>query len=144
MCEGSFWVKLCVVRTLQTACDYWHTSPTNKNKNLESFLGIMKNIGRFSPANTWVCKPQFSLLTSAKAEWTCNSIYQELYEKCEGYNQRCCMHEVLKWQRTPLIRNICIRCRIRVRSSTSLGWFEVLTRWSTWQHSIVSWNICKH
>ena len=57
--------------------------PPLLTKNLQSFLGIMNYLGRFSAVTAEVCKP-LQGLTSMKADWTWNRMFQELYEKVEA------------------------------------------------------------
>ena len=49
---------------------------------LQSFLGIMNYLGKFSHTSSEVCE-LLKRLTSSKCEWTWNSTYQSLYKRAE-------------------------------------------------------------
>ena len=55
--------------------------PAPKNKReLQAFLGIINNLGKFSPGTAEVCKP-LQKLTSSKMIWTWNTSHQQLFAK---------------------------------------------------------------
>ena len=67
---------------------------TSKVKNeLKSFLGILNYMGKFSSMTAEACET-LQKLTSAKAEWPWNKMYQDLYDKAKMIIKRC-MYEVL-------------------------------------------------
>ena len=49
-------------------------------KELQSFMGILSYLFEFSPATAGVCEPLWKL-TSVKADWTLNIMYQDLYDR---------------------------------------------------------------
>ena len=51
--------------------------PTEIKKNLQSFLGILNYLSKFSPGTTEVCMP-IQNLASVKTDWTWNERYQDL------------------------------------------------------------------
>ena len=53
------------------------------------------------------------------------------------------MHEVLKWKRTTVLGNRCIKFRTRSRTPSGHEWFEVPMRQSTLQHYTVTYSNCK-
>ena len=48
-------------------------------KEMQSFLGIMNYLSKYSSVTSQMCEP-LRRLTSVKLEWTWNKTYQELYE----------------------------------------------------------------
>ena len=58
--------------------------PVPKNKReLHAFLGIINYLGKFSPGMAEMCEP-LQKLTSSKATWTWNVLYQQLVEKAKS------------------------------------------------------------
>ena len=58
--------------------------PAPKNmKELQTFLGIINYLEKFSPVTTDVCDPLHKL-TSSKVSWTWNASYQELFAKAKS------------------------------------------------------------
>ena len=55
-------------------------------KEFQSFLGIINYFSTFTPMTAEVCEPLWKL-TSAKTEWSWNSMYQDLYEKAKNVNR---------------------------------------------------------
>ena len=56
-------------------------APKNK-KELQTFLGIINYLGKFSPGTAVVCDPLWKL-TSSKVTWTWNVLYQQLFTKAK-------------------------------------------------------------
>ena len=55
-----------------------------KNKwELQSFLGIINNLGKFCPGTAEICKP-LRKLTSTKVSWTLDASYQQLFNKAKS------------------------------------------------------------
>ena len=54
-------------------------APKNK-KELQTFLGIINYLGKFSPGTANICDP-LCKLTSSKVTWTWNVSYQALFNK---------------------------------------------------------------
>ena len=52
--------------------------PPNGKKEMQSFLGIINYLGKFSLSTAEVCKP-LRKLSSARNDWTWNSTCQILY-----------------------------------------------------------------
>ena len=58
--------------------------PVSKNKReLQAFLGIINNLGKFSPGMAEVCE-LLQKLTSSKMTWTWNAPYQQLFNKAKA------------------------------------------------------------
>ena len=57
-----------------------HASMPNNKKELQAFLSIINYLGKFSPGTADVCDPLHNL-TSSKAIWTWNALYQTLFNK---------------------------------------------------------------
>ena len=57
-------------------------SPSACSKELQSLLGAINYLSRFSPATLKVFEP-LRKLTLVKAEWSWNGSYQDLYNKAE-------------------------------------------------------------
>ena len=57
--------------------------PTKTKKELQSFLGILKCLGKFSPVSAEVCEPLHKL-TSVKADLTWNKTYWDTHEKAKN------------------------------------------------------------
>ena len=55
----------------------------NDKTELQSFVGIMNYLARFSLSTTEVCEP-LQKLTSSNYKWTWNSTYQNLYDKANN------------------------------------------------------------
>ena len=60
-------------------------APKSK-KDLQSFLGIINYLPKFSPDTSEVCKP-LRRLTSSKAMWTWDASYQQQFEKAKSLIQ---------------------------------------------------------
>ena len=60
--------------------------PTNK-KELQSFLGIMNYLAKFSPVTVEICEA-FRRLTSLRSERMWNSTYQHLYERVKAITKK--------------------------------------------------------
>ena len=58
------------------------TPPSNK-KELKSFLSMIIYLGQLSPVTTKLCNLLWKF-TSAKADWTWNSMYEENYENVKA------------------------------------------------------------
>ena len=58
-----------------------HATPNNK-KEPQAFLGIINYLSKFCPSSASICEP-LRKLTSSKAAWIWNAIYQALYEKAK-------------------------------------------------------------
>ena len=57
--------------------------PAPKNKReLQSFLGIINYLGKFSPGTAEVCDP-LQKLTSSRTMWMWNASYQQLFDKAK-------------------------------------------------------------
>ena len=56
--------------------------PNNK-RELQAFLGIINNLGKFSPGMAEVCEP-LQKLTLSKTTWTWNASHQQLFEKAKS------------------------------------------------------------
>ena len=59
-------------------------------KELQSFLGILNYLIKFTPVTAEVCKPLYKL-TSIKTDWTLNRMYQDLYEKAKIIVKNACI-----------------------------------------------------
>ena len=58
--------------------------PAPKNKwELQSFLGIINYLGKFSPGTAEVCEP-LRKLTSTRVAWTWNTSYQQMFNKAKS------------------------------------------------------------
>ena len=57
-------------------------APKNK-KELQAFLGIINYLSKFSPDTSEVCEP-LRKLTSSKAMWTWDAMYQQQFEKAKS------------------------------------------------------------
>ena len=62
-------------------------SPLKMKKELQSFLGILNYLHKFSLVTADMCEP-LDKLTSVKTDWTWNRIYQDLYEKAKTIVKR--------------------------------------------------------
>ena len=56
--------------------------PPDNKKDLQTFLGIINYLGKFSPGTADVCDPLHKL-TSSKVIWTWNTSYQSLFNKAK-------------------------------------------------------------
>ena len=56
-------------------------------------------------------------------------------------HQKECSYSILQWEITTILRNRCICCCSRSKSSASEGWHGVHKEWDTWQCSPVANNI---
>ena len=59
-----------------------NATPRNK-KELQAFLGIINYLGKFSPNTVSICD-KLQKLTSSRAVWTWNALYQALYDKTKS------------------------------------------------------------
>ena len=58
--------------------------PVPKNKReLQSFLGIINYLRKFSPGTAEVCEP-LRKLTSSRTTWTWNASYQPLFDNAKS------------------------------------------------------------
>ena len=57
--------------------------PPNNKKELQTFLGIINYLGKFSPDMARVCEP-LRKLTSCKSAWNWNESYQQTYNKAKS------------------------------------------------------------
>ena len=57
-------------------------APKNKQE-LQSFLGIINYLGKFSPSTVEVCEP-LRKLTSTRVAWTWNASYQQMLNKAKS------------------------------------------------------------
>ena len=58
--------------------------PVPKNKReLQTFLGIINYLGKFSPGMVEVYEP-LQKLTSSKMTWPCNTSYQQMFAKAKS------------------------------------------------------------
>ena len=55
-------------------------SPPKTKRELQSFLGIINYLSKFSPMTAEICEP-LQKLTSVKADWTWNRMNQYLYNR---------------------------------------------------------------
>ena len=60
-----------------------YISVPNNKRELQTFLGIINFLGKFSPGMVEVCDP-LQKLTSSKAAWTWNALYQQLFAKAKS------------------------------------------------------------
>ena len=51
-------------------------------RELQSFLGILNCLSKFSPVTAEVCEP-LRKVTSVKADWKWNKMYKDLYDKAQ-------------------------------------------------------------
>ena len=54
----------------------------NNKKELQTFLGIINYLGKFSPGTADMCDPLHKLMSS-KVTWTWNASYQSLFNKAK-------------------------------------------------------------
>ena len=59
------------------------SAPKNKWE-LQSFLGIINYLGKFSPGTAEVCEP-LRKLTSTRVAWTWNASYQQMFNKAKSF-----------------------------------------------------------
>ena len=57
--------------------------PSKTKKELQTFLGIINYLGKFSPSTADTCI-SLRKLTSAKTEWTWNATYQKMFKKAKA------------------------------------------------------------
>ena len=57
--------------------------PPKTKKELLAFLGIINYLGNFSSSTADVCE-SLRKLTSAKAEWTWNATYHNMFDKAKA------------------------------------------------------------
>ena len=58
-------------------------APKNKQE-LQSFLGIINYLGKFSPGTAEVCEP-LRKLTSTRVAWTWNTSYHQMFNKAKSF-----------------------------------------------------------
>ena len=57
--------------------------PPKCKKEPQSFLDILNHLSKFWPAAAEVCQPLWKL-TSVKADWTWNGMFQDLYDRLKN------------------------------------------------------------
>ena len=67
--------------------------PPKTKEELQSLLGIVNYLSKFSPMTAEICKPP-RRMTSVNVTWMWNESYQEIYES-QSTGERIYMHEVL-------------------------------------------------
>ena len=60
--------------------------PPKSKKELQSFLGILNYLSKFSPVTTKVYELS-RMHRFVKAEWSLNGMYQDLYDKAKKINK---------------------------------------------------------
>ena len=88
----------------------------------QSFLGILKYLSKFSPATAEVCKT-LQKLTSVKAAWTWNRMYQDLYDTAKNIIKKTAWNFMM--HKGPYAWKWCIGCWPLRKTISGKGWHEL-------------------
>ena len=116
--------------------------PPKTNRELQSFLGIVNYLRKFSSMTVEVCGP-LQRLTSFRAEWTWNRTFSWSIGKSQITSNRRHRQEILWYQEATTPGNWCIMSRPGCCPIPSKGQLKLQIWQSTRQCNVPANHICQ-
>ena len=112
--------------------------PPLKQRELQSFMGIVDYLSKFSPMTAEVCETLLRL-TSVKAEWTWNRTYQEIDKRAKSPVKEVC--EIPWCQEATIPENSSIRsrsghCTTACKGQPKLWIWLIARQCNAWDHHV--------
>ena len=117
--------------------------PPNNKKELQTFLGIINCLSKFSPSTVDICE-SLRQLKSSKTQCTWNATYQNLFDKGKSIIT---LDVYMKfYDETQLVYLETDTFGIRLKScpTTNQKWYKLPMRQSTRQQHSQTHHLCKH